>query len=223
MTFTLETEAQELTLNWDERKLPTKFPYLLQCINRLNSIKLKSDYRSICERTLGIIIGRVLINMRPLAFNLYNSAKGATESMFDQEASIHAIRLAATHGESGSIRYVCVKIFNDLKQADIFEASLLLSRLAAHFSNLFILRSLLKMSQSDSQACFLNAVFEKSFFPQRLDPSGQSYPFFKVKYHFINKVGYFSLDSVFGLSKLFHLACEALHSMVPGRHSLIVL
>ena len=175
------------------KPLKVKLPYLLSCVGRLGNVE--SEFRGLCESVIGRILGSVLVSMRPIALSLYKSALGKLNSPFGQSEAAAGIRLAATHGQPGAIRYVCsgggfefhrdtflfqnsmisqicqknktwnffqrvnfskffktsrmffktlVKFAIDMREADIFEASVLLSRVSENFRWLLKLLSIEK-------------------------------------------------------------------------------
>ena len=77
MRFDMSSEeAEELTLNWDSLSLPIKFPYLLSCTARLINGQLAPDHRLVCERVIGSLAGKVLLEMRPLGKGLFIELNG---------------------------------------------------------------------------------------------------------------------------------------------------
>ena len=110
---------------------------------------------------------------------MFNSAVGKIESCFDQNQAVEAIHLAAMYGKFGSIRYICSSFSIEIKQSDLFECSLFLGKSVNLFSSTYCLDSLFRMSEADPGLCPIRAIFSKTVFPARLDPTAQTYPFFK--------------------------------------------
>ena len=65
------------------------------------------------------------------------------------------------------------------RQSDLFECSLFVGKCVNLFSSIYCLDSLFRMSEADPGLCPIRAIFSKTVFPSRLDPSAQTYPFFK--------------------------------------------
>ena len=93
--------------------------------------------------------------------------------------AVEAIHLAAMYGKFGSIRYICSSFSIEIKQSDLFECSLFLGKSVNLFSSTYCLDSLFRMSEADPGLCPIRAIFSKTVFPSRLDPTAQTYPFFK--------------------------------------------
>ena len=76
------------------------------------------------------------------------------------------------YGKFGSIRYICSSFSVEIKQSDLFECSLFLGKCVGLFSSTYCLDSLFRMSEVDPGLCPIRAIFSKTVFPSRLDPTG---------------------------------------------------
>ena len=60
-----------------------KLPYLLECTSRLSNQK-PSDYKTLCGKIIGQIVGDYLFDHRAVAKEMFYSAVGKREARFDQ-------------------------------------------------------------------------------------------------------------------------------------------
>ena len=137
-----------------------RVPYIFECINRLSSNTiLTSDVRLLCGKVIGTILGSILFDQRPVAHQVYKSAMDKRDTIFMEQDAIAGIRLAATFGKLGSVRFICTNFATDIIEADMFESAMLLSKATNVSGNFYVLNSLFRMCDAEPGLCPIRSIF----------------------------------------------------------------